>query len=97
MVLEDIAVISGILITNAAVNVGIYKYFDARINRVYERLDEHKKENEIKFVRRDLCDVMHKNSSENIIGLELRIVNRFIQLEKKVDDSFDMILGILKK
>ena len=34
--------------------------------RIYERLDEVKEDNETKYVRRDLCDVVHKQVNDTL-------------------------------
>ena len=86
----------GLLITNAGLMFGMWKYFDARLARVYMRFDEHKDEVEGKYVRKDNCSLLHSTTATNLIGVERRMDERFDKLEKKVDDSFNMILSLLK-
>lgn len=97
MNLEQWITVFGLLLTNAGVLFGMWRYFDARISRVYIRLDEVKEKAEKDFVRKDLCKMMHDNTTTNLTGLENRISDRFEKLEKKVEESFDMILELLKK
>jgi hypothetical protein len=92
MLITEIATVSALVLTNAAASVGIYKYFDSRINRVYERIDEIKNMQDKMFVRREMCDVLHKNTADNLVGAENRIVERLTVLEKKVEDLFGRIL-----
>jgi len=87
----------GLLLTNAAFLFGMWKYFDSRLSRVYERFDEHKDHIEDRYVRKDNCKLLHDNTAANLIGVETRIAQRFESLEKKVEDSFKMILEIIKK
>jgi len=89
--------IAGLLLTNAGFLFGMWKYFDARISRVYERLDNVKCFVDSEFIKKEMCRVLHQNSADNFIGVEKRINDRFTQLEKKVDDSFGMILDLLKQ
>jgi len=93
---ELIAII-GLLLTNAGFLFGMWKYFDTRITRMYARLDDVKDYISDKFVQKEICRVMHTNTSEYLLGVEKRISERFEQLEKKVDNSFTMILDLLKQ
>jgi ribosomal protein S20 len=85
-----------LIATQVGAFVGMYKYFDSRINRSYERMDENKKEAEREFVRKESCKILHANTAENLIGTESRIVTRFDKLDKKVEDMFNMIIDLLK-
>ena len=87
----------GLLITNAGFLFGMWKYFDARITRVYGRLDEVKDSVDEIYVRKDVCQVMHTQTASSLAGLESRIGERFTNLEKEVRDNFKMILNILQK
>jgi hypothetical protein len=93
----DVIGVGGLLLTNIGVIIGIFKYFNARINRVYERFDEHKKEMADKYVLKDLCKIMHENSSSNLNGLETRINNSFNELKKEVKDNFAVVIDLMKK
>jgi hypothetical protein len=86
----------GLLITNAGFLFGMWKYFDARLARVYERFDEHKDEVEGKYVRKDNCSLLHNNTASNLMSIEKRVDERFDKLERKVEESFNMILNLLK-
>ena len=61
------------------------------IARAYERFDEYKahieKMIEDKFVQKNLCDVMHANSADNLSGLEERLNGRISSVEKIVQDN----------
>lgn len=84
-----------LIATNAGISIGIYKHFDGRIEksnanvdtkiaRVFQRFDEYKTETENKYVKKDLCKVMHDNNSDNLSGLETRIEKRFDKLDEQV-------------
>jgi hypothetical protein len=77
--------------TNIATSVGIYKYFNGRLARVYERLDEVKQGQENTYVRKDVCGVMHKETANNLIGSEVRLTARLDKLENKFDQIIDLI------
>lgn len=50
--------LAGLLATNAATAVGIYKYFNNKVDRVYQRFDELKKAINVEFVSKDICKIM---------------------------------------
>ena len=92
----------GLLLTNAGILFGMFKYLVARIEkvdeehdkkiaRVYERLDEHKDLITNKFVQKDMCKVLHDQGALNVTGLELRLTSRMDKLENK----FDQIIALL--
>jgi hypothetical protein len=39
-------------------------------SRIYERLDEHKKLSDIKFVEKDMCNILHKQTAEDIAEIK---------------------------
>lgn len=41
--------------------------------RIYERIDEVKKDMELRYVRRDLCDVLHTQTEKLIAKIETKI------------------------
>jgi hypothetical protein len=86
----------GLLLTNAGFLFGMWKYFDARVSRVYARFDEHKKEIEKTYVRMDTCRLLHTSTADNLKGVENRMDVRFDKLEQKVESAFGMILDLLK-
>jgi hypothetical protein len=81
---EMIAII-GMLITNAAFLFGCWKYFDARLSRVYTRMDEVREGIEEKYVRKDNCVLLHNNTADNLKGLEARIEKRFDKLDIQIE------------
>ena len=93
----DFWTIVGLLLTNAGFLFGMWRYFDTRLSRVYGRLDEVKADTENKYVRKDNCALLHNNTADNLKGVVERMDARFDKLEKKVDDSFKLILDLLKK
>ena len=93
--LGEIVSLSTLILTNAGINVGIYRYFNARLSRVYERLDIVKNEVDEKYVRKNLCDVMHQQNAVNLTGLETRLTERFNKLEGETRDNFNRILSLL--
>ena len=38
---------------------------DGKISRLYSRLDEVKQDNEDKFIRKDMCELQHKQVNDN--------------------------------
>ena len=38
---------------------------DSKVSRLYQRLDETKQSNDIKFTRKDLCELQHKQVNDN--------------------------------
>ena len=80
--------LSSLLITNIGAVYLTYNNFNRKISRIYERFDEYKihiEENvEKKFVQKDLCSVVHNNSSSNLNGLEERIEKRFDKLDEQI-------------
>jgi hypothetical protein len=86
----------GLLLTNAAFLFGMWKYFDARISRVYMRFDEHRTQIEATYVRKDNCALLHSTTVDNLTGVENRMNVRFDKLELKVESAFTMILDLLK-
>jgi len=89
--------LAGLLATNVGTAIGIYKYFNSKVDRVYERFDEFKKTIKEECVQKDLCKIMHENSSSNLSGLEKRITDSVGKLEKKVDDNFKVVIDLMKK
>jgi hypothetical protein len=86
-----------LIATQVGVSIGIYKYFNARINRVYERLDEVKTQIDANFVKKELCKVMHDSTASSLTGVESRMNDRFDRLEERVEAAFNMIISMLKK
>ncbi len=100
--------LASLIATNVGINIGIYKYFnnrldklnaenDKKVNRIFERFDEHKKDMEEKFVRKDVCLVMHEQTAGNLSGLEVRMEKRLDKLEANIKDSLQEIAKILQK
>ena len=85
-----------LIATQIGTAVGIYRYFDSRINRSYERMDENKREAEREFVKKENCSILHANTADNLMGAETSLVTRFDKLEKKVEEMFGMIIDMLK-
>jgi len=88
---KDSFTIIGLLLTNAGFLFGMWKYFDARISRVYARFDEHKNEISNTFVRKDNCHLLHTTTADNLKGVESRMDIRFDKLENKFDKLMDML------
>ena len=94
---KQLLAVLGLLITNAGFLFGMWKHFDSRLSRVYERFDEHKEHVENKFVQKEHCKISHDSTANNLAGIETRISERFDKLENRVENSFHMILDIIKK
>ena len=100
--------LSSLIATNVGINIGIYKYFNSRldklnaendrkVNRIFERFDEHKKDMEEKFVRKDVCSVMHEQTANNLTGLETRMEKRLDKLEINIQASLQEVIKVLQK
>jgi hypothetical protein len=89
--LGEILGLSALVATNGGINIGIYRYFNARLAKVYERLDKVKEVANNEFVRKDMCKVLHEQTANNLEGSETRTNTRFDKLEEKMD----RILSIL--
>jgi hypothetical protein len=94
--MNNLWTVIGLLLTNAGFLFGMWKHFDSRITRVYSRLDEVKDSVDGTYVRKDTCQLLHTTTSDNLKGVECRINERFNKLEIKVEDSFKMIIDMLK-
>ena len=75
----------------------MWKYFDARVTRVYARLDEVKDSIDNKFVLKENCKILHNNTADNFTSSENRTVIRIDKLEAKVEGMMKEILSILRK
>jgi division protein CdvB (Snf7/Vps24/ESCRT-III family) len=89
--------LGSLIAVNAGINIGIYKYFNNRLDRVYSRLDEVRDKIDTQFVRKDVCSVMHTQTAQSLTGLEARITERFNKLEKEVSDHFKQLIELLKR
>lgn len=87
--------LASLIAVNAGINIGIYKYFNNRLDRVYKRLDEVKDNIDTKYVRKDVCSVMHTQTANNLSGLETRITERLNKLDKTVSENFQQLIRIL--
>ena len=93
----EILGLSALVATNAGISIGIYKYFNSKIGRVYGRLDENKEKTDTTYVRKELCEIQHTQNAQNLTGLELRINERFSSLEKEVRSNFGKLIELLTK
>jgi hypothetical protein len=104
----EIVSLSALVLTNAGISIGVYKYFNGRVeknstdqdkkfNRVYERFDEHKKETGEKYVLKDMCGVMHKTNAENLVGLETRLNDRLDKADLKIESNFKTLFDHITK
>ena len=87
--------IAGVMAANTAVSVGIIKYLNDKTGRIYKRLDDIKEKFSTEFVRKEICSVMHLQTSGNLTGLETRINDRFDKLEKTVSDQYSMLIKLM--
>lgn len=104
---NDILGISALIITNLGGYYGMWKYFDNRFERmskehdlknaqIYERLNDHKKYVDDKFISQPMCRVMHEATSTNLAGLETRIASRFDKIEQRIEAILTRIMDKLK-
>jgi hypothetical protein len=84
MLISEWIGLTGLLAANAGVNIGIYKYFNSKLDTVWKRFDEHKNKIEETYVRRDSCQLLHASTADNLKGLEIRIDKRFDKLEAQI-------------
>lgn len=102
MIIGEIVAVGGLVFTFAASQWGIYKYFDGRLTkqnsehdvkiaRIYERLDEHKKNIDDKYVMRNICEVLHKSTVNNLEGVEKRLDERLSAFEMRLENTFKSI------
>jgi len=84
---KDLWTIVGLLITNASFLFGMWKYFDARITRVYERLDTVKKGLDETYVRKESCGILHTSTADNLKSVEGRIKDRLDKFEERMETA----------
>jgi len=108
MVMADWMGMGGFVIVNAGFYIGLIKYInhqdgkiyekiDMKVTRAYQRLDENKDKVEATYLRKDMCDAMHKNTADNLMGLEARMTTSIEKLDKKVEDNMKTIINLLTK
>ena len=61
---------------------------DKKISRTFERLDEVKKENDDKYVNKDLCKVVHENTRRDIEDIKTYV--------GKIDEKLNHILIMIR-
>jgi uncharacterized membrane protein YqgA involved in biofilm formation len=90
------------IITNATTIIlflgailGIYYHFEKRVDRVYGRIDEIKKDFDERFVRKDICAISHTSTTSLLTGLETRIEKRLDKLELLLSDTMTKIMARL--
>lgn len=89
--------LASLIVANAVINIGIYKYFNARIEGVYGRIDEVKDKVDKQYVRKEVCSVMHATTADNLKSIEVRITERIDKLEKEVSKNFDKLIDTITK
>ena len=99
--------IAGLIAANVGANIGIYRYFQGRIDklnseqdaktaRVYERLDEVRKGIDSCFVQKETCNILHMQTANNLVGAESRLEKRFDKMEVKMETMLIDIFNLLK-
>jgi len=86
MSLAEIGILVSIVLGVVGAAGAMYRYFNGKIARVYERFDEYKQNVESKFVYREMCNVLHQNNSANFTKLETRMEDGFKSVYQKLDD-----------
>ncbi len=94
MTIAELSSLGGLAVSIITGIVGLYKYINARISRVYERFDEYKKNMEEKFVVKDMCKVLHQNNTENFNKLEQRMEQGFKDTQEQIRDLSNKILDV---
>ena len=51
----------------------LVKDSDGKVSRIYSRLDEIKKDNDEKFTRKDMCQLLHKQISDDLTEIKTDI------------------------
>ena len=106
--MNNIWAVLGLLLTNALALFSGFRYLIGRIEeidkqhdikeaRIFARLDEVKDGIDNKFVLKENCSILHKNTADNLVGSENRTVIRIDRLEVKVETMMSEILRILRK
>ena len=96
MSLTEIEALVGVILAILGSIVGMYKYFNSRISRVYERFDVYKTLIESKFVYREMCAVLHENNSSNFSKLERRMELGFQSVDEKLNELQKIVLHEIK-
>ena len=103
----DYIALAGLVAANVGANVGIYRYFQGRIDklnseqdaktaRVYERLDEVRKGIDSCFVQKETCGILHQQTAGNLTSAETRLEKRFDKMELKLETMLVEIFNLLK-
>lgn len=58
---------------------------DKKRTRVYERIDEIKKDNDVRFVRKDLCQLTNEVLNEKVDKIDKRLEEGFTKIFEKID------------
>jgi hypothetical protein len=93
MSITEIEALVAIVIAVTAAGIGLYKYVNARVSRIYGRFDEYKERIEARFVYREMCQVLHQNNTDNFIKLEKRVDDGFKSVEQKIGDLQKLVLN----
>ncbi|MFA5299834.1 MAG: hypothetical protein WC389_16745 [Lutibacter sp.] len=72
---------------NEAINSSI-NVTDHKLSEVYDTFNKYRESIEKNFVNKDVCDILHKTSSDNLNGIETRLTASFNKLEARVEKNF---------
>lgn len=76
---------SGAVITMVGLCFKMVKDGDTKINRLYKRLDEVKDAVDVKYTKKEVCDVTHRNVDTQLlrIGLDVSEIKNDIKIMLK--------------
>ncbi|MCD6460085.1 hypothetical protein J7L67_05410 [bacterium] len=60
-------------------------------SNVDKKLTERSKENDEKYVSKDVCKVIHANTDKNFDRIEKRVDNGFREVNKKMDEILKLV------
>jgi len=60
---------------------------DSKVSRLYQRLDETKQNNDIKFTRKDMCELQHKQVNDNFIWVKTELSEIKLDIKKILNNG----------
>jgi hypothetical protein len=88
--------LASLIAVNAGINIGIYRYFNNRLDRVYTKLDSVKDDTRRDYLLKEVYTNEHLQIVENVKGIEERIEKRFDKVEDKIEQVLWNITDLLK-
>ena len=60
---------------------------DAKVSRLFGRLDEVKKDNDDKFTRKDMCELQHKQVNDNFTWVKTELIEMKLDIKKILNNG----------